>query len=389
MTVAPERLRSVDLLRGGVMIVMALDHVRDFFHYADFDPTEVDKTWPALFFTRWITHFCAPIFVFLAGTGSFLSLSGGRPKREVAWFLLTRGVWLLVVENTIVRFGWSFDVLEPFLFWQVIWAIGWSMIVLAGLVFLPLPVIAGFGAVMVLGHDLLDPFDGRATAAVGALWRVLHAGGPVHVAGKVNAWAAYPLVPWMGVMALGYAFGSLLQGDAAARRRRLAIVGGALTLAFIVVRAINVYGDKHPWEPQRSPLFTLMSFLACSKYPPSLLYLLMTIGPAILLLAAMDRARGEGLAKPVLLFGRVPMFYYLLHIILIHGLVLVAGTFHYGHFMPQLAEGPFSGERPEGWGYNLATVYAIWVGVLVLLYPACAWFAGVKRRRNDAWLRYL
>jgi uncharacterized membrane protein len=383
----PERLRSVDLLRGAVMIIMALDHVRDFFTSAQFDPTDLDRTWPALFFTRWITHFCAPIFVLLAGAGSYLSLAGGRPKREVARFLVTRGLWLVVLENTVVRLGWNFDVLQPFFFLQVIWAIGMSMIVLAALVFLPLRAVLAFGLVMIVGHDLLDPLDQRATAAFGGLWRVLHSGGPVSL-GPVAGWAAYPLVPWIGVMAVGYAFGAMLQGDAAVRRRRLVWLGAAVTLAFIALRAANLYGDRSRWSVHGTAIFTLMSFLDCSKYPPSLLYLLMTLGPAMLALAALDRARGAGVLAPVLVFGRVPMFFYLVHLLVIHSLAMVLGEVQYGHVVGELLRGPF-GPKAAGWGWGLPGVYALWAAIVIALYPACAWFAGVKRRRNDAWLRFL
>jgi uncharacterized membrane protein len=201
-------------------------------------------------------------------------------------------------------------------------------------------------------------------------------------------WAAYPLVPWIGVMAVGYAFGAVLTTDAATRKKRLLWLGLGAVVAFVVLRAINVYGDRYPWSPQGSPLWTLMSFLDCSKYPPSLAYLLMTLGPAILVLRALDGARGEGLAKPILLFGRVPMFFYMLHLFLIHSLVVLAGYLRYGHFVAELAGGPFEGKL-DGWGFSLPAVYGLWAGVVVLLYPACAWFAGVKKRRNDAWLRFI
>jgi uncharacterized membrane protein len=383
------RLDTVDVVRGLVMVVMAIDHVRDYFSFARFDPTDLSQTTVPLFFTRWITHFCAPVFVFLAGTGSFLSLARGQPKKALARFLLTRGIWLVILEVTILRFGWSFDVTQPFVGVQVIWAIGWSMIVLSALVFLPVRVVAAIGITMVLAHNALDRIDVSDVGSLGPLWRILHVQGPQPI-GKLTLFIVYPLVPWIGVMACGYAFGEILVTDRAKRRRRAARLGFALIGCFIALRASNLYGDPAPWGPQKNAIFTVMSFLNCTKYPPSLLYLLMTLGPALVALSAFDRQTiSDGLMRPIVTFGRVPMFYYLIHVFVIHLTAVVIGSIRYGHFEQRLLLGPFGGNYPDGYGYGLFVVYLVWLAIVLALYPVCAWFAGVKRRRKDAWLRFL
>ncbi len=383
-----ERLDSVDLLRGLVMVIMALDHVRDFVSNAHFDPTDLDRTTSALFATRFITHYCAPVFVFLAGTGAFISMARGKPKKELARFLLTRGLWLVLLEITVVRFGWSFTFDLHFFGLQVIWVLGWCMVFMAGIVFLPLRAIAVFGIATIVLHNLADSIHAKALGAWAPLWSYLHEFGIVALPNGTRIVIVYPLVPWIGVMAAGYAFGELLIVDPVRRRRRLAILGGALTLGFVVLRLANVYGDPHPWVPQPTTARSIMAFLACEKYPPSLAYLLMTLGPAILALAAFDGVKST-LARPFIAFGRVPLFYYVLHLPLIHVTAMVLAYFVYGHFVPQLVEGPFTGDLPKDYGYALPSVYAVWIACVLLLYPACRWFAGVKARRRDAWLSYL
>ena len=382
------RLDSVDLLRGLVMVIMALDHARDYFHYAAplFDPTDLSKTTPALFLTRWITHFCAPVFVFLAGTGAYLSLTRGRTKRDLTWFLLTRGAWLVFLELTLIRFGWTFDLrLDRYMFVQVIWALGWSMIVLAGLIHLPLRIIAAFGLVMIAGHNLLDRFSAANFGSMRWLWIVLHEPGNLQSASGFTFTVAYPLVPWLGVMATGYSFGRLLQLREEKRRRVLLWLGLGLTLAFVVIRATNLYGDPRPWTVQQSPLFTIFSFINCEKYPPSLLYLLMTLGPAIALLPLFERWTGA-LARFFITYGRVPLFYYLLHIPLLHALAIIFAFARYGRQLLTLANG---NTPPPGWGYNLLVVYLVWIGAVLLLYLPCRWWARLKQRRRATWLTYL
>ncbi|WP_394830332.1 heparan-alpha-glucosaminide N-acetyltransferase domain-containing protein [Pendulispora rubella] len=364
MNRATERIESVDLLRGIVMAIMTLDHVRDFFSGAQFGPMDLDHTTSAWFATRWITHFCAPVFVFLAGTGAYLSR---RPKPELAKFLVTRGLWLVFLEIAFIRLWWPFS---GGVVLQVIWALGWSMVAMAALVFLPLRALAVFALAMIGLHNALDGVHAEALGPFKALWMVAHESGAFSMFGATQIDVGYPLVPWIGVMAAGYAFGALLQGEVAERRRRIAWLGAAVVLLFIVLRAANVYGDPQPWSVQpRGALFTFLSFLKCSKYPPSLLYLAMTLGPALLALSALDRpglARAS-VARPFLVLGRVPLFFYLLHLPLLHGAARLVGQN----------------------GYDLGTLYVVWIAVLALLYGPCHWFAGVKRRNRSAWLSYL
>ena len=391
------RLNSVDLLRGIVMVIMALDHVREFFHVSAtaFDPLDLTKTNTLLFFTRWVTHFCAPTFVFLAGTGAFLSTSRGKTKPELARFLLTRGLWLILLEMTLVRFGWFFNFDYHFMFMQVIWAIGCSMIVLAGLIFLPLRWVAAFGLLLIFAHNAFDSVRAQDAGGFRWLWVVLHETNVVMPRPGMLVLMAYPLVPWVGVMAVGYAFGRLLLFERERRRRILLQLGAASVALFLVLRATNIYGNPRPWTMQASGWFTFLSFINTLKYPPSLLYLLMTLGPAILALALFDRAPGKEpgrLARPFVVFGRVPMFYYLLHVPLIHLSALAFAYVGGGPvgwlFRNWLISTP-PDARPAEWGYGLPVVYAVWACVVVALYPLCRWFAGVKARRRDAWLSYL
>jgi len=268
----------------------------------------------------------------------------------------------------------------------VFWAIGWSMVVLAGLVNLPTSVVTAFGVLMIFLHNLLDGLTADQVGLPGWLWVTLHSPGEAPLVDGYTFGTGYCLVPWMGVMAAGYGFGSLFQLDRPARRRRFFQLGTAMTLGFIVLRAANVYGDPRPWTEQSSPLWTFLSFLNCTKYPPSLLYLLMTLGPAILALAVFDHPLGA-VARPVVTFGRVPLFFYLLHIPLIHGAAALCDYVRFG-WSPLATGGPWEVRPesvPESYGVSLPVVYAIWVGVVLVLYPACRWFANVKRRRRDAW----
>ncbi len=392
------RLDSVDAVRGIVMVVMALDHVRDFFHaYAKtLDPTDPSKTWALLFFTRWVTHFCAPTFVFLAGTGAFLSTRRGKTKPELARFLFTRGLWLILLEVTLVRFGWFFNFDYRFVLLQVIWAIGWSMIVMAALVFLPTRAIGAAGLAMILLHNLLDGVRSSDFGAAGWLWILLHEPNVISPRPGYSVLAAYPLVPWVGVMAAGYAFGELLTLERERRRRILFMIGGAAVVLFVVLRAANVYGDPRPWEFQeRGGWYTFLSFLNTTKYPPSLLFLLMTLGPSVIAVALFDRGEGREPSpplRPFVVFGRVPLFYYLLHVPLMHVAAIVFAYAKYGQAGWLFLNWPPPGEpqlEPPGYGYDLLVVYLVWLGVVLALYPLCRWFAGVKRRRRDAWLSYL
>ena len=388
------RLYSVDMLRGLVMVTMALDHVRDFFSNAySFDPTDLTQTNAALFFTRWITHFCAPVFVFLAGTGAFLSTSRGKTKKDLAGFLLSRGLWLVFLDLFFVHtFGWWFNFDYHLVYGDVLWALGWSMVVMAGLVFLPIWSITAVGIAMVATHNMFDGVRADSFSSFRWVLAVLHSGDVLEPLRGVHFIPGYPLVPWIGVMAAGYGFGSLMLRPKDKRPKELLLLGIGLTLAFVVIRATNIYGDPHTWSVQKTCLFTVLSFINCEKYPPSLLYLLMTLGPAITALALFERVRNS-MSRPFVTLGRVPLFYYLLHIALIHALAVAVAYAQYGQAtwmfknpsLPVSMLLPF----PEGYGYGLATVYAIWLGVVVILYPACRWFASVKGSRREVWLSYL
>jgi uncharacterized membrane protein len=393
-TLARPRIQSVDILRGMVMIVMALDHVRDFLHYGaqHFDPADLSKTTPILFFTRWITHFCAPTFMFLAGTGAYLQARRGKPASEVAHFLWTRGLWLVVLELTWVRwFGWRMNFGNDQIFLWVIWALGVSMIALAGLIFVPWRILLGISLAVIGLHNAFDAVKPAQFGAFGWLWTELHVPGPIAVSPDVTLMANYSLIPWIFVMSAGYCFGRVMDLESERRRRVLLRLGAALIAAFVVLRWSNVYGDSRPWSDQSTPLLTLASFLNCTKYPPSLLYLLMTLGPAVLVLGLLERVRLADV-NPLIVFGRVPLFFYLLHLPLIHGIAILLGWFRYGRieFMlhnPPAIFGSTSG-FPADYGYNLVVVYVIWIGVVVALYPVCRWFAALKQRNRSAVLSY-
>jgi len=379
------RIESIDVLRGVIMIIMALDHVRDFFGNSGLNPTDPATTTIPLFFTRWITHFCAPVFFLLTGTGAYLA-SRKKSKRELSWFLFTRGLWLIFLEIVVTRcFGWQFNFDYHVLMLIVLWALGWAMIVLSVLVYLPAWAVAAFGVVMIATHNLFDSVDSS-----NPLWSILHSPNFLWHSPGHTVFVIYVLIPWVGVTAAGYGLGQIYNWPSARRRAFLLPLGLGLSAGFIILRALNHYGDPQPWSTQRSEVFTLLSFLNTTKYPPSLLYLLMTLGPAMLLLWAMDAATPRYL-RPALTVGKVPMFYYLLHIPLIHLLAVAVCYARYGqvHWMfesPNLGAFPIT--KPPGWGYSLPIVYLVWACVVLTLYPLCRWFAGVRQRRSEAWLSY-
>jgi uncharacterized membrane protein len=381
---ARPRLNSIDLLRGLVLIVMALDHTRDFFGASAMNPRDVAD--PALFMTRWITHFCAPIFVLLAGVSAWLCGARGRSTGELSRFLLTRGLWLIAIEFTVVRFGWMFAFSLDYFFMQVIFAIGASMVVLAGLVYLPRWAIAAIGIGMIAGHNLLDGIKPEDFGALGWVWNVLHVPAMLTAGEGVDVFVLYPLIPWIGVMAAGYALGPLFKMERSVRVQWLVMLGFVVTVGFALLRATNLYGDPQSWIAHQSALATLLSFINVEKYPPSLLYLMMTLGPALLLLAAFENVRGR-IAGIVITLGRVPFAYYIAHVYLIHALA-VAYAWSIGIDAAWLF-GIFPPEKPAGFGLGLAGVYAVWLMVLVALYPLCRWFAALKQRRRDWWLSYL
>jgi uncharacterized membrane protein len=387
----PDRLESVDLLRGVVMIIMALDHVRDFFSERIFlDPTDLSTTTPGIFLTRWITHYCAPTFLFLAGAAAFLSGTRGKTTRELSWFLFSRGLWLAFLEVTINRFLWmsNFDIMHHGA--GVFWAIGWSMVLLSVLVYLPTWAVTTIGLALIVLHNSFDFWRADQVHLPSWLWVILHSPGEATVAGNVTFGTGYCLLPWMGVMAAGYGFGALLQLRPLERLQQIYPLGLAVTLGFIVFRAMNNYGDPRPWELQSTTLFTFFSFLNCTKYPASLLYLMMTLGPAILFLGVFDRPLGR-LARPIITFGRVPLFFYLMHILLIHAGVILCDYLRFG-WSPQLGHGPWDVKREAvspSYGLSLPMVYLVWVGLILVLYWPCRWYAGVKRRHPGGLLSYL
>ena len=379
------RLTSIDALRGLVMILMALDHVRDYFGVPGVSPTNLAQTTAPLFLTRWITHICAPTFFLLTGTGACLAL-GRKSIPELSRYLFVRGVWLIVLELTVVRWGLQFNVDYQVTMLLVIWALGWAMIVLSALVWLPLPAVLAFGLVTIAGHNLLD-----GVRSTHPLWAVLHAPGFVVNRPGLVVFASYPLIPWIGVTAAGYALGQIYRWSAPRRRTFLLWCGLGLTAAFVALRGINVYGDPSRWTAQSSAALTMVSFLNVTKYPPSLLFLLMALGPALLILWALDEETPPWL-RPALVFGRVPLFYFLLHLPLIHVLAVMLcyglnGGVHWMLESPNLGAYPFT--PPPVWGLPLPAIYLIWMAVVVTMYPICVWFASVKQRRQNAWLSYL
>jgi uncharacterized membrane protein len=379
------RIEAIDVVRGVIMILMALDHVRDFFGNSGLNPTDPATTTVPLFFTRWITHFCAPVFFLLTGTGAYLSLRK-QTKPELSRFLFTRGLWLIFLELTVTRcLGWQFNFDYHVTMLIVLWALGWAMIVLSILVYLPASVVTAFGVVMIATHNLLDSVDSS-----NPFWSILHSPNViVNLPGRVVR-VIYVLIPWIGVTAAGYGLGQIYSRPSTRRKAFLLPLGIGLTAAFLVLRGVDVYGDPLPWSTQKSAVFTALSFLNTTKYPPSLLYLLMTLGPALLFLWAVDAGTPRWL-RPALIVGKVPMFYYLLHIPLIHLLAVAVCYARYGqvHWMfesPTLRQFPIT--LPPGWGYSLPIVYLVWAVVVLTLYPLCRWFADLKRRRSDAWLSY-
>ena len=397
------RIESVDLLRGLIMVIMILDHTRDFVHRDAFafDPADVSRTFPVLFFTRWITHFCAPLFVFLAGTSVSFQEMRGRSKAQLSRFLITRGLWLIALELVVLRplLFFNFRYAELLCFFQVIWVTGWSMIFLAAAIHLRMRWIVALSLSVIALHNLLDGvrvtvFNGPGTPVPGfweSIWYVLHRQGPLFPFGFPGpvVFVVYPLIPWPAVMLAGYAFGSLFRKDTPDRRRAFLRIGGAIALGFVVIRLMNVYGDPVPWTTRFGTAKAVLSFLALTKYPPSLLYLMMTIGPGILFLAFAERHASSAVARVFITFGRVPLFFYIGQWIVAHVLAIVV-TSVAGKPTSYLFSNIFVGPPPPpNIGFSLPIVFALWICGVALLYPLCAWFAGVKTRRRDWWLSYV
>lgn len=396
------RLDSVDLVRGIIMVVMALDHTREYLTYLTFSPETLARTWPALFFTRWVTHFCAPLFFFLAGTGAYLARMRGRSISNLSHFLWTRGLWLVVLELTVVGLAWMF---YPWGMAGVIWALGWSMVIMALVVRLPVPWVAAFGLSMIVLHNLLlDPVKPAMFGKLSWLWIFLHSPGFIPILPQQGILLVlYVLVPWVGVMAAGYAFGALYTLAPERRRKLMVMFGLAAVVLFLLLRATNFYGNPAPDPrgfgfPGAGPFVlqdtlskSVISFLNVAKYPPSLQFLLMALGPGILALAAFDQlaAARNRLVGAFVVFGRVPLFYYVLHIYLVH-LVAILSALAFGQPVKRILTGGFMFSQPEpGYGHHLPYIYFAWVLVNVLLYFPCRWYAEYKRTHRAWWLSYL
>jgi uncharacterized membrane protein len=392
MDTIKQRIQSIDVLRGIIMALMALDHTRDYFHIDAMtgDPTNMETTTPLLFFTRWITHFCAPTFVFLSGTSIYLQ-SLRKTKKELAWFLFTRGLWLMFAELTIVGFGWSFNIFFNFFFLQVIWAIGCSMVILSGLIFFRYWTLTVIGIVLTLCHNLMDYIiitDDNLDVA--ANFFLITEFEP-YILGSVRFMTAYAILPWTGIMLLGFSAGRWYNSKVRPETRKKALIttGSLLIVLFICLRLANSYGDPAPWETQRNSTYTLLSFLNVTKYPPSLMYACMTLGPALIVLTLIENIRNRFTAI-FNIFGRVPFFYYLIHIYIIHILCTVL-FFADGHSIEENFTGNMSFEfRPkENFGFSLGIVYLIWLCVLILCYFPSRWYNNYKSTHKKWWLSYV
>jgi uncharacterized membrane protein len=387
----PTRINSIDILRGIVMIIMALDHTRDFFHAPAFidDPLNLQTTTPALFLTRWITHFCAPVFVFLSGTSIYLQ-GLRKSKKELSGFLIKRGLWLIVAEFLIVTLAITFNPAYPVLIFQVIGAIGISMIILGLLIWLPYTLILLIGLAIVLGHNSLDAWELRHQDSLPAWYSPLHLQTFIPAGKNFAIQIFYPFLPWTGIMTVGYCFGKLYKQSTINRNKKILFTGVGLTVLFMILRWSNIYGDPLLWSPQKDLLYSIFSFIDTQKYPPSLLYFCMTIGPSLIFLSMAEKLP-EKFEKVVTVFGRVPFFYYILHFYLIHAVsalmfFLRGHTFAEGFYGPSQIPMKF---LIPGEGYSLGIVYLVWILIVIILYPVCRWYAAYKRTHNHWWLSYL
>lgn len=376
------RIESIDLLRGIVMIIMALDHVRDYFH-ADaflFNPLDLQKTNAALFATRWITHLCAPVFVFLAGTSAFL-VGNRKGKRELSSFLVTRGLWIIILEFTVINFAWFFNINFELIALTVIWALGIGMIVLGAAIHLPFKVILVLGVLLVFGHNLLDSIHLDSVA-----WSLLHEQS-VFQLGHFTVYVGYPLLPWIGTMFLGYCFGSLYLPSVKQEQRKkiLLQLGIAATVLFVVLRMTDFYGEPYKWSKQENGVFTFLSFLNVTKYPPSLLYLLATLAPSLIFLALTESWKGR-ISQYVISLGRVPMFYYIIHIAFVHFVALFAAKAT-GFEFSDMVFNTWVTDSPNlrGYGFSLGITYLVWIGIVLVLMPVCVWYDQYKMRNKGKW----
>jgi uncharacterized membrane protein len=392
-TILKNRITSIDFLRGTIMIIMALDHVRDYLYSGSFlyDPLDLTKTSGILFFTRWVTHFCAPIFMLLAGTSAYL-IGRRKTKKQLSVFLVKRGLWLVFLELFVVNLGWNFNITFPMFFFITIWALGISMIILAAVIHLPIKAILVVSVLIIAGHNLLDGVhvDGNSLPAFG--WSLIHDQ-------RFFTWhnelflVGYPIVPLMAVMPLGYCLGTWFATDYdSSKRQQNLLLAGILCIAvFAVLRYTNVYGDPEKWSQQKNAFFTFLSFINVSKYPPSLLYLLVTLGAAFLFLSFTELLKGR-FVRVVSVYGRVPMFYYLIHIYVIHIIAIVASAFTAGQDWKIwiLTEPIWFTKGLQGYGFSLPVAYLVWLGIVIALYPLCKRYDAYKQANKEKWwLSYL
>ncbi|GGD11248.1 DUF1624 domain-containing protein [Hyunsoonleella pacifica] len=387
-----KRIESIDILRGLVMLLMALDHTRDYFHYGSFfsDPTNLDTTTTSLFFTRFITHYCAPVFIFLAGTSAFL-YGTKKSKSQLFKFLITRGFWLIFLSIIVNNFIWKFDVTYGFIVLQVIWAIGLCMILLSFTIYLPIKAILAIGVLLVAGHNTLDGIVLKGSSFTSIIWYILHQSQFIMIDGRMFAFA-YPIIPWFGLISLGYCFGTLYKKDfnTDLRRKYLVRIGVSCIVLFFIFRCTNMYGDLVPWSAQDTTTKTILSFFNLTKYPPSLSYLLVTIGPALLFLVAIENVKNK-VTNILLVFGRVPLFYYFLHIVVLHVLAIVGILIFGGDWENMiLTNDVFRNAKLLDYGYSLFVVYLVWIGVVTLLYfPSRTYMRYKVNNRDKWWLSYL
>lgn len=376
------------------MIIMVLDHTRDYFHAGafQFDPTDLDKTTVAIFFTRWITHLCAPLFVLLAGTSAFIS-GQRKTKKELAVFLVKRGLWLIILELTVINFSWFFNIHFSIILLAVIWILGVSMIFLAGFIFLPRRIILFVSLILVFGHNLLDNIHFPEHDTVGFAWGLLHDQKIFIIGGHEFIMEAYQIIPWIAVMALGYCLGGLYAKgyDPSKRKRILLRLGMGSILLFIIIRSINMYGNQHPWSHQTSPVLSFLSFLNISKYPPSLDYLLITEGIGLVFLSITENISNR-ITNIISVYGRVPLFFYILHLYFIHLLAMLAAVLTGFRWTDMTGFTRWISAMPnlQGYGFNLGVVYLVWISIVVLLYPLCKMYDRYKAaHKNKWWLSYL
>ena len=384
---AKRRLASIDILRGLAMILMTLDYVRGIFGIAPFEPESISQTSMWLFFTRWISHLCAPVFVFLAGCSARLYEAKGRAKPELARYLCSRGLWLVFLEIAVVNTSFLNYAYGNYVLLHALWALGWCMVLLAAMVWLPKRWIAVIAVFVIVGHHVLDPISAGNLGPWKLPFALLHEQNVFLISGRLFAIVMYPLFPWVGVMAAGYVIGELFFLDPETRCRKLFRLGVLLTAAFAVLRVLNGYGDPNPWvHSNRGWIFTMLAFLNTTKYPASLMFLCMTLGPALMLLAWMEGCSGRA-CRLLRVFGRTPLFYYLLQNLLIHLFAIVWTYSLFGRAPGWWAQGRMS--WPSDYSPNPWWIYGIWLLVVFALFPLCRWFGSVKDKRPNGWLSYL